>query len=168
MLILLSLYLLLILVKILDSRVRSSAWLRFLFQIWTRAARTSPPPSTLVWTRWVSTTDIKIKMGRDRGEAQSGGTPPGLVRQFNHGFTFLLMKADTSDNGLSNGGGGGSYNGINSVGSGLGGGYSGFKSSGGVYGDLGTIRKPTRLEALPSSGPVKKKSVPLLNTMGTF
>ena len=25
-----------------------------------------------------------------------------------------------------------------------------------------------RLEALPSSGPVKKKSVPLLNTMGTF
>ena len=77
-----------------------------------------------------------------------------------------------SDNGLSNGGGGGggggSYNGINSVGSGLGGGYSGFKSSGGLYGDLATIRKPTRLEALPSSGPVKKKSVPLLNTMGTF
>lgn len=63
---------------------------------------------------------------------------------------------------------GGSYNGINTFGSGGSGGYSGFKSTGGVYGDLGTIRKPTRLEALPSSGPVKKKSVPLLNTMGTF
>ena len=75
-------------------------------------------------------------------------------------LTMLIIFP--SDNGMSNGG---SYNGINSFGSG---GYNGFKSSGGVYGDIGTIRKPTRLEALPSSGPVKKKSVPLLNTMGTF
>ena len=28
-------------------------------------------------------------MGRDRGEAQSGGTPPGLVRQFNNGSIFF-------------------------------------------------------------------------------
>ena len=68
-----------------------------------------------------------------------------------------------SDTGLTNGG---SYNSINSFGGGGGsGGYGGFKSSG-VYSD--TIRKPTRLEALPSTGPVKKKSVPMLNTMGTF
>ena len=65
---------------------------------------------------------------------------------------------------------GGSYNSINNFSVG-GGGYAGFKSSG-VYSD--SIRKPTRLEALPGTvgsvgtGPVKKKSVPMLNTMGTF
>ena len=110
--------------------------------------------------------DIRIKTGRDRGD-QSGETHLGLV-SFNIGSLYCFNDSfDVSDNGLSNGGGGGgSFNGINSVGSS--GGYSGFKSSGGGYGDIGTIRKPTRLEALPASGPVKKKSVPLLNTMGTF
>ena len=50
-----------------------------------------------------------------------------------------------SDSGLTNGG---SYNNINSFSGGGSGGYSGFKTSG-IYSD--TIRKPTRLEALPGS-----------------
>ena len=86
------------------------------------------------------------------------------------------------DNGSS---GGSSYNGTTSSYGGGGGGYGGGSYGGGGYknsnsglfnsssytSDLASVRKPTRLEALPSmdkSHPVKKKSMPMLNTMGTF
>jgi len=82
------------------------------------------------------------------------------------------------DNGSS---GGGSYNGSSSSYGGGGGSYGGgggyknsntslFNSSS-YASDLSSVRKPTRLEALPSmdkTTPMKKKSMPMLNTMGTF
>jgi len=133
----------------------------------------------------VQETQRSVNLTQSRSGGPLAGSNTNLASSFNSGLNTVGLNngyqnqngersggskwgnSSRLDNGLSNGGGGGgSFNGINSVGSS--GGYSGFKSSGGGYGDIGTIRKPTRLEALPASGPVKKKSVPLLNTMGTF
>ena len=56
-------------------------------------------------------------------------------------------------------------------------GFASYGGSANALGDVAPIRKPSRLEALPSMGAAtglgksnikSKKSVPVLNTMGTF
>lgn len=85
----------------------------------------------------------------------TGGPTTGMTNGTNNGHTRTSP--------LSNGWGGGG--GQQSIG-------GGTTSIGAPYSnDLGGFRKPSRLEALPSVGRLdrnRKKSGPMLNTMGTF
>eukprot|EP00090_Calanus_glacialis_P013510 TRINITY_DN22193_c0_g1_i2.p1 TRINITY_DN22193_c0_g1~~TRINITY_DN22193_c0_g1_i2.p1 ORF type:complete len:890 (-),score=194.71 TRINITY_DN22193_c0_g1_i2:567-3236(-) len=133
----------------------------------------SPPNTNLASSFNSGLNTVGLNNGYQNGGGGGGGS------KFSGARTWGPSSTGSSwlENGSSSGG---SYSGSSPSYGGSGGGYggggyknsnSGLFNSSSYASDLASVRKPTRLEALPSmdrAHPVKKKSMPMLNTMGTF